>query len=504
MSAEELMFNSFVGNSTEGVLQSGAVGSQVQRLEKSNAELQNKVMLYQKDENELSHSSGFEAWLRNHQAQTMTSNDIASVYGVHTNTLVPLPKMTVPTALLQTNGAASSSLTVVEQPLPSALNAREALVNWLACPITPNDLHLLQNPVVAGHPIKMPTPFGNEGIGFVSKVGEGCSLQAGDLVLPSKMCSGTWRESAVYKESDLFKMSASSVHSDAMAHMHSIVMAYQLLRQEVIKPGDTIVQADAGSAVGQAVIQICRVLKVNSISLIPDTENFAEIAQQLEMLGADLVLPLSTDSIPKILRGSNVARPRLGLLNTGGVAWNVMSSVVRDGCTVCFYGCKDKCMDMLPMPELLFRGIKITGFWYPTWVEANRESVTEAIDMLLPLMEDGKLQIIHQKWQQMKDSLNAALAEAQSGSMPVLLHFQSLDDMQNIYSKQLVAEQKASVLKDWLDAVALGEYHDLFVDKGYTDLETIKEMGITDEDLDFLGIHAPIHRRKLIQHSTPH
>jgi len=508
MSSEELMFSTFaggLGSSKESFSTiSGEMGSRVNSLEKANAELQNKVMLYQKNDTELSHSSGFEAWMRNHQSSSLNSNDIANMYSVHTTEVVPLPKMFVPTALLEANGATRPSVSVVEQPLPTALNAREVLVHWLASPITGNDLHLLENPVVPGYPIKLPAPFGNEGIGFVSKVGEGCRLVSGDLVLPGKMCMGTWRESAVYKEGSLFKCSATSVESDSLAHMHSMVQAYQLMQQETIKPGDTIIQTDAGSAVGQAVIQLCKLLKVFTINLIADNDAFSEIAQQLKLLGADEVIPLNSEAVSGILRGSNTAKPRLALLNTAGMAWQVLSSVVREGCTVCFYGCVGTATDSLPMADLLFRGIKVTGFWYPTWAEKNREAVAEAIDMLLPLMEDGKLKIIDQRWENMSESLAAGMAEARSNAaMPIILHFRSLGDMQDLYSKQVVAEERASALKDWLGGVGLVAYHDLFVEKGYGDVETIKEMGITDEDLDFLGITAPIHRRKLIAHSTP-
>lgn len=251
-------------------------------------------------------------------------------------------------------------------------------------------------------------------------------------------------------------------------------------------------------------IQLCRVLKVTSINLVQDNDDFQEIAQQLQMLGADHVYPLNSEAVSQILKGSNAAKPRLALLNTAGIAWQVLSAVVREGCTVCFYGCVGIATDSLPMSDLLFRGIKVTGFWYPTWAEKNRNEVTEAIDMLLPLMEDGKLKIIDQRWEQMQESLGAGLAVAKArATTPVLIHFRSLDDMQDMYSKQVVAEEKASALKEWLGAVGLASYHDLFVEKGYGDVETIREMGITDEDLDFLGITAPIHRRKLIAHSAP-
>lgn len=50
----------------------------------------------------------------------------------------------------------------------------------------------------------------------------------------------------------------------------------------------------------------------------------------------------------------------------------------------------------------------------------------------------------------------------------------------------------------WLSAVGLfSEYGDVFLEKDYSDLQHIRQMGLQDSDLDYLGIVNPLHRRLL-------
>lgn len=55
-----------------------------------------------------------------------------------------------------------------------------------------------------------------------------------------------------------------------------------------------------------------------------------------------------------------------------------------------------------------------------------------------------------------------------------------------------------TTVSDWLGAVGLAaEYGDQFLDKGYSNLQQIRVMGIQDADLDYIGIENPMHRRML-------
>ena len=48
--------------------------------------------------------------------------------------------------------------------------------------------------------------------------------------------------------------------------------------------------------------------------------------------------------------------------------------------------------------------------------------------------------------------------------------------------------KKPDNVETWLDAKGLSHLLGVFVAKGYTDLATIRELGLDKDDIDFLGI----------------
>ena len=146
----------------------------------------------------------------------------------------------------------------------------------------------------------MPGPAGFTGVGFVEKTGEDVSIQTGALVRPvpeffcfllspslqpfpppesfltpclvvrSRPCPtkvvplkpdcGTFRNFAVLHEDSLLELPKTEVQPDKLGCLMHFVHAYEMMQSvEVLKPGDTIIQADPCSLVGQAVIQLAKV-----------------------------------------------------------------------------------------------------------------------------------------------------------------------------------------------------------------------------------------------------
>ena len=72
MSPGEMLHSAFTGDSpvpeTETPV-SNSLSQRLVQLERQNAELQNKVQLYQKESHVMTHEGGFEAWLRNNKVR---------------------------------------------------------------------------------------------------------------------------------------------------------------------------------------------------------------------------------------------------------------------------------------------------------------------------------------------------------------------------------------------------------------------------------------------------
>jgi threonine dehydrogenase-like Zn-dependent dehydrogenase len=101
----------------------------------------------------------------------------------------------------------------------------------------------------------MKTPFvaGNDGLGFVVKVGPGVkNLQENDWVLPFMPHLGTWRSLAVLKERDTLKIPVDLMPVEYAAMMRELRVAYRLLEDYGdLRSGDTVILNDANGTIGQ-------------------------------------------------------------------------------------------------------------------------------------------------------------------------------------------------------------------------------------------------------------
>ena len=57
-----------------------------------------------------------------------------------------------------------------------------------------------------------------------------------------------------------------------------------------LRPGDTLIQNGADLPTGQAVIQLCKLLKIRTINLVADDDGFEATQALLKGMGGSLVL----------------------------------------------------------------------------------------------------------------------------------------------------------------------------------------------------------------------
>lgn len=145
----------------------------------------------------------------------------------------------------------------------------------LAAPINPADINMIEG-VYSIKPT-LPAIGGNEGVGVVEAVGSGVTtLRPGDWVLPSKPGFGTWRTFALCNEEDVDIVSNDISPEDAATIAVNPATAYRMLND--FKPLRTmaknsrstisVIQNGANSAVGVAVIQLCRAWGIKTINVV--------------------------------------------------------------------------------------------------------------------------------------------------------------------------------------------------------------------------------------------
>uniref|UniRef100_A0A7I4Y8A2 Enoyl-[acyl-carrier-protein] reductase, mitochondrial n=1 Tax=Haemonchus contortus TaxID=6289 RepID=A0A7I4Y8A2_HAECO len=274
--------------------------------------------------------------------------------------------------------------------LPDTPPAGHVHVKWLAAPINPADLNTLQGV----YPIKPPLPAvgGNEGCGRIEKVGEGVkNVHVGDHVLPANDGLGTWRSHGHYKESEVFLIDKDLPIEASATLQINPPTAYRMLKDFVdLKPGDTIIQNGANSGVGRAVIQICRLRGIKSVNVVRNRKNLPELINDLKALGANEVI--TDEQLAKEYRGK-IKDVRLALNCVAGRSALLLASTLGfRGCMVTYGGMSRKPSEV-PTGPLIFKDIRLAGFWLPRWYQehSSTEERKQMIAELCGWIKSGEL-----------------------------------------------------------------------------------------------------------------
>lgn len=156
-----------------------------------------------------------------------------------------------------------------------ALADNEVALSILAAPVTAMD-------------IGKKNPTGVEGVGVVTAVGskvQGFAVH--DWAVPTSGSVPTFCSAAKAKENELAKV-PSDIPVEFAACMGTALTALRLLAG--LKKGDFVLQADADSPVGLAVVQIAQARGVGTINIVMDGPGFWDKISLIKDLGGDVVV----------------------------------------------------------------------------------------------------------------------------------------------------------------------------------------------------------------------
>ncbi|KYQ55706.1 putative trans-2-enoyl-CoA reductase, mitochondrial, partial [Trachymyrmex zeteki] len=285
----------------------------------------------------------------------------------------------------------------IEQPL-----GEQVSVKWLLSPVNPADINTIQGKYPSRPPL--PAVAGNEGVGEIVAIGSDVQgLRIGDRVVPNGPNFGIWRTQANYNSKDVMK-----IPNDVdlvVASMMNVnpCTAYRMLKDFVpLKPGDTVIQNGGNSAVGQLIIQLCKIWNYKSVSVVRDRPNIQELKNQLTSLGADEVLTEEEVRNTQLFKNKKLPVPKLALNCIGGQnATEIVRHLAYGGIMVTYGGMSREPLTVpisalifKLMQFILFQDISFKGFWMTTWTKTNMDS-QERLDMfknLAGFFRDKKLQ----------------------------------------------------------------------------------------------------------------
>ncbi|KAM6967869.1 enoyl-[acyl-carrier-protein] reductase, mitochondrial [Aplochiton taeniatus] len=243
----------------------------------------------------------------------------------------------------------------------------------------------------------LPAVGGNEGVAQVVEVGSQVKyLKPGDWVIPRDAGLGMWRTAAVLSEEDLISLPNDVPLLSAATLGVNPCTAFRMLADfEDLKPGDSVIQNAANSGVGQAVIQIAAARGVHTINVVRDRPDLTQLTDRLKSMGASYVVKEEALRRPEMKElFKTCPRPKLALNGVGGKSATELLRHLRAGGSMVTYGGMAKQPVIVPVSALIFRNVRVQGFWVTQWKRDHAQdevALRSMLDELCSLIRQGKL-----------------------------------------------------------------------------------------------------------------
>ncbi|MFK7836882.1 MAG: zinc-dependent alcohol dehydrogenase family protein [Sulfitobacter sp.] len=291
-------------------------------------------------------------------------------------------------AIYREHGTPSEVIEIIERPDPQP-GPKEVRVRNKVMTINPADLLSIEGSYGA-EPIELPATPGVGAYGIVDAVGEAVKhLAIGDAVLP--VGGGFWADTVVLHERMAPKAPANADPEQAALMRANPATAHLMLTDIVpLTAGDWIVQNAANSNVGRMVIRFAHEMGVHTINIVRRTD----VVDALKADGADIVIvdDGKTDLAQAIADVAQTA-PKLALDAVGGRATSPLAAALASSGTIATYGLLSGEGPHLEAREVVFRDIKLRGFWLFHWYQtATPDKVRALNDFLATKLAAGVLQ----------------------------------------------------------------------------------------------------------------
>jgi len=250
--------------------------------------------------------------------------------------------------------------------------------------------------------VPLPATAGIEGVGIVIATAKNVpsqqeyALEVKDWVICKPEArlkpAGCWSTLCVIDSAQLLKVPAQMMPLQHYACSRALCTAYRLLEDYGgLKPGDTIIQNAADLPIGQAVIQLCKMLKIRSINLVPDDEGFDKTKEILTELGAAHVIR-DNNKLADFITSIGQMMPRLAIDSLGGEAGRRMLVALRPGGSLVMHSLQSGQVPSMSPSLLMYQQISLHGFNLSQWVEEQgSEAYVSMIKNLAELVNADKL-----------------------------------------------------------------------------------------------------------------
>ena len=270
----------------------------------------------------------------------------------------------------------------------------QVLLKMLMAPINPSDINMIEGTYFVQP--SLPAVMGNEGVGEVVEVGSDVKgLAPGDWVIPADTAFGTWQTMKQIEDTEVIKLRNDIPALAAATISVNPCTAYRMLTDYAhLEPGDVIIQNGSNSGVGVSVIQLAREWGIRTINIVRNRPEIDNLTSYLKSLGADHVVTEEFCRKPEMreLIKSLPNQPKLAFNCVGGQSASELLRHLGRGGTMITYGGMSKKPIIAPTGALLFKEIKLFGYWNTNWNRLHKTDIArfEMLSDICRLIKESK------------------------------------------------------------------------------------------------------------------
>jgi mitochondrial enoyl-[acyl-carrier protein] reductase / trans-2-enoyl-CoA reductase len=260
----------------------------------------------------------------------------------------------------------------------------EVVVRMHYAPINPADLNFIAG--TYGKKPSFPATLGIEGAGVVDAIGTNVTdLALGQSVIVMAGL-GCWATHVVCEAAAVIPLpDGIDLAQAAMLRVNPATAARLLMGTgRELPPGAWVIQNAGTSAVAQSVAALAKAAGLRVLTLVRRAESVPE--------GDALTFWDDASSMDTIRATLGAEHPSLALNAVGGESALRCMDLLGENGTLVTYGAMARQPLKVPNGFLIFKNLRLTGFWLSRWIEATPATEVRALyDSLAAMVADGRV-----------------------------------------------------------------------------------------------------------------
>lgn len=247
--------------------------------------------------------------------------------------------------------------TTVPQPKP-----HEVLIKVTARNINPSDIMFIRG--MYGITPRLPSSAGFEAVGIIERSDEKTTIQVGAKVVFTAI--GTWKEYVCIPAAMAIPVPPQMPDEIACQAFVNPLTAYAMVESSGLQSGDWLLITAGASAFGKLAIQFAKKKGIKVACTVRQEDQKTYLLE----LGADLVVNTETEKLQKIIMETTGEGVHVVFDAVGGVLGARALASLRAGGKMLVFGLLS--LENIPLNSglLIFKNLKVEGFWLTTWIES--------------------------------------------------------------------------------------------------------------------------------------